>query len=99
MHNGQELGRFGPAQGVFVPFSGVSGRNHEGFNQPPDVITVPAPNAILVQGTNVLSIHALNETLNNSGDFYLDAELKFDGGAAGGGRDLGAAWRAKRRNA
>ena len=59
--NGQEVDRFGPAQGVFVPYSGGAGRNHEGYNSPPDVIVISKPNAILVQGTNVLCIHALNE--------------------------------------
>ncbi|MGI8603552.1 MAG: lamin tail domain-containing protein [Verrucomicrobiales bacterium] len=83
--NGQELGRFGPAQGVFVPYSGGAGRNHEGYLQPPDIITISNPNAVLQQGTNVLCIHALNESLNGSSDFYIDAELRFEGGTAGGG--------------
>jgi hypothetical protein len=81
--NGVEVARWGPAAGTFVPWNGTAGRNHE--HQVPDVVTIANPNAILSQGTNVLAIHALNTSLNGSGDFYIDAELKFGGGTVGAG--------------
>jgi hypothetical protein len=83
--NGVEIARFGPSEGVFVPFNGLAGRNHEGPGQPPDTVTLTSPNAILQQGTNVLAIHALNVELANSSDFYIDAELGTSGGAVGAG--------------
>ena len=82
--NGVEVARFGPASGTFVPWNGVAGRNHE--HQVADTVTIQAPNAILnTSGPNVLCIHALNTSLNGSGDFYIDAELHFGGGVSGGG--------------
>ncbi len=83
--NGVEVARFGPAAGAFIPYNGTAGRGHEGYNQPPDVVTISAPNSILHSGTNVLAIHALNESLAGSSDFHIDATLRFDGGTAGAG--------------
>ena len=83
--NGQEVQRLGPAAGAFVPFNGVAGRNHEGYNATSEDRTIAAPNSILQQGTNVLCIHALNDSLNGSSDFWIDADLKRPSGTSGGG--------------
>lgn len=83
--NGVEVARFGPPEGEFVPYDGLAGRNHESTNQPPDEVTIAAPNAILQQGTNVLAIHALNVDLGGSSDFFIDAELGTGGGPVGAG--------------
>lgn len=83
--NGVEVARFGPAEGVFVPYTGVAGRSREGATQPPEEIVITAPNAILTAGENVLCIHALNESLSQSSDFYIDAELGFSSSSVGAG--------------
>lgn len=83
--NGVEIARFGPSNGEFVAFDGVAGRDHEAIAQPPDEVVIAAPNAILQQGANVLTIHALNSSLNGSSDFYIDAELATGGGSVGAG--------------
>ncbi|MFN0127848.1 MAG: CotH kinase family protein [Verrucomicrobiales bacterium] len=76
--NGVEVARFGPPEGEFVPYNGFAGRNHESTNQPPDEVTIAAPNAILQQGTNVLAIHALNVDLGGSLDSFVDAIHHYD---------------------
>lgn len=71
--NGQEVGR------VFVnsgdqAFNGT-GLNHEAAWE--DILVNNASN-VLVGGTNVIAVHALNATLGSS-DFSIDAEIKTPG--------------------
>jgi hypothetical protein len=67
-------------------YNDTSGTNHEAVWEP---YTLPKPYDYLVEGTNVIAIHALNQSLNNSSDFSIDIKLFYtdetNGGGSGGG--------------
>jgi hypothetical protein len=46
-------------------------------------IVIPNPASILIPGTNIVAVHALNTTIGSS-DFSIDLELRGAGGAATG---------------
>lgn len=83
--NGVEVDRRGPPAGEEVLWNGVAGRGNEGATNAPEEVILTSPNSILVPGTNILTIHALNQSLNGSSDFYIDAELKIPAGTSAAG--------------
>jgi hypothetical protein len=69
--NGVEVAR------VFVAPGGAPAYNDFGINHEAawEEVTLADPAGILVEGLNILTIHALNTTLDSS-DFSIDAELR-----------------------
>ncbi|MFO1498751.1 MAG: lamin tail domain-containing protein [Verrucomicrobiota bacterium] len=71
--NGNEVARFNMPDGE-VPYDGFSlGALNEPV--PPENVIVPAANARLVAGVNVLAIQAFNSGLANSSDFVISVAL------------------------
>ena len=69
--NGTEVAR------VYAPPAGDPAYNDFGVNHEAtwEEVIIPDPAGILVEGLNIMAIHALNTTLNSS-DFSIDAELR-----------------------
>ncbi len=77
--------------GTRVEWDNVSGENlsNSATAQSADedtsyrVMSLPAPQGYLVEGTNVLAVQLLNASLNGSSDAFWDAELEISAGSSG----------------
>ncbi|MGA1238515.1 MAG: CotH kinase family protein, partial [Limisphaerales bacterium] len=74
--NGQEVARFNMPGGD-VPFDGTSLGALGEVNPWPTLESYPiaSPASVLVEGENVLAIHAFNASVGNSSDFVINASL------------------------
>lgn len=75
--NGSEALRFNMPPGV-IPFSGVASsaiNEPQNNGAPYQDFMIPDPGDYLIPGTNVLTIHAFNQSLGGSSDFGFNAEL------------------------
>jgi hypothetical protein len=75
--NGTEVGRLRGPVNTLANTAASSSRSLA--NGTYETLTLSNLSSLLLEGTNVLAIHAANASISNS-DFYLDAELSFAGG-------------------
>jgi hypothetical protein len=87
--NGIEVGRY-HVSGGDKAHDDSSGGNHESVWEH---FILPEPYHYLREGTNVIAIHALNQSLSNSSDFSIDVKLYYNTGDDGGGPGPGTAHR------
>jgi len=87
--NGAEVGRY-HVSGGDKAYNDASGGNHEAVWEH---FILSGPYGYLREGTNVIAIHALNQSLSNSSDFSIDAKLYYSTGDDGSGPGPGTTHR------
>lgn len=74
--NGQEIARFNVPEGDLFITTDALDALQEPIGR--ELFRIPQPSQFLVEGTNVITVQAVNASLAESSDFVFDATLSFD---------------------
>ncbi|MSU36005.1 MAG: hypothetical protein EXS36_13055 [Pedosphaera sp.] len=74
--NGQEIARFNVPEGVLSISTDALDALQEPIGR--ELFRIQRPSQFLVEGTNVITVQAVNASLADSSDFIFDATLSFD---------------------